>query len=262
MPHPDVLGPHFLGYVLNLQVDELHERLQSPTQPLDADRLAALQQLVSFLSSLDVDKVPDAADRFWRLNLDVLAMRQAGGDTWPNAVRNALGGSCELRQAKGTHRQLLMEMARDTYPAFLIPNPGSPVPDPFTRSLGRPMHNHPLRIEFEQAVLSDVALASLFPEEREGSGWIGNVMRSTGSGGTLQLWGFAETLLKSGWQLARLDTQVPTLDQFSLGVMRSVDTVRKAAAGRKASVSTDWHHRSPLWSSRPPVGAPPARGVT
>lgn len=231
----DALGVQFVAYTLNLQVGELEHHLNADDQPLTDDRESVLQQLATFVSALNFQQT--GSEALWHLNLDVLATVQADlRETWPNAMRTALGGSTEVRTVRGQHRQSLVQMARDVYPLFLIPTSTSPIPDPFTPPLSRPLYQHPLRQQFEQAVLRESALKTLFPEKHESSGWVGYVTHSTGSAGTLQLAMLPELLLRSGWRMARLEHAAPTLDQFVAGVLRSVDAVRAAAAGRISQI--------------------------
>lgn len=229
----ELLGTDFLAYVLNLKSEDL-EQVLAGQRVLDDVRSSVIGELLTFVETLPRT---DDDDWSWRLHLDALGVVQLTGETWTNRVRMALGGLCEVPSVRGIHRQLLVRFARDVYPLFLIPPSRSQWPDPFHPSLSRSLYRHPNRDAFNDAVLADRALSSLFPDEREGSGRVGQVYRSTGSGGTLQLWTFLDVLLRNGWAFARLETEeVPNLERFARGCLRAMDIVQKAAAGRRVSI--------------------------
>ena len=228
----EIFGVPFLSYVLNLPsdgvVDFVHQHKQA-----DSLRSAALNALGGLMAQRNITAERTQQDVFWRLGLDVLALRSKTEEAWPNRVRLALGGDCTIRRSRGDHRILLQQLARDVYPMFLIP---ARADDPFTPSLGGALHQHPDRADLEAAILADSELTKLFPQEEEHSGRIGMVFQSTGSGGTLQLWTFPELLLRSGWQKACHAYKSPSLQDFVDGVLWALDTTRRAVQGKPVTV--------------------------
>src|SRR5687768_15870457 len=180
----EVFGTPFLCYSLNLTEDELRVLIGASPEPSSV-RSAALDALVGLMAQRNITPERAKSDSLLHLDLDVLAHREGPeSETWPNRIRTALGGSTNISQVRGLHRQLFLRLARDFYPMFLIPTRTN---DLFAPSISGALWHHPLREEIENAVMADPSLAKLFPAETEGSGRMGMVFQSTGSGGTQQL---------------------------------------------------------------------------
>ena len=225
----EVLGPHFLAYLLNLTLDELSTFLDHDLAQDTSLRRRALTELSNFIGGLDTTRGP-----LWHLDLDILGIVDEGQPTsWPNRMRLQLGGSDDTPSRRGRHRQLLIQLAQDLYPLFLIPQGQS---DPFWPSTGRAAFAHPQHAELQAAILADPTLSKLFPTDMPGQSRMGYVMHSTGQGGTLQAWGFPEMMLKAGWKYACLEHVVPSLQEFCDGVLWAVDIVQRAVAGKPVKV--------------------------
>lgn len=61
-------------------------------------------------------------------------------------------------------------------------------------------------------------------------------MRSTGAGGTFQLWTFSEKLLVSAWTQARLNWEQPDVDAIATILNKLIEIVRAAARGDACQV--------------------------
>lgn len=89
--------------------------------------------------------------------------------------------------------------------------------------------SHPLRESFTSAVINDESLRRLFPDDTPHGGPSGSAYRSTGRGGSVQLWMFADTLISSGWRVARMNSiNIPTLQEHVGATILQLATVRKA----------------------------------
>jgi pimeloyl-ACP methyl ester carboxylesterase len=93
----------------------------------------------------------------------------------------------------------------------------------------------PHRKAFEEAVLNDPDLSRLFVEETEGGGWISMPYRSTGSGGSVQLWSLPDILLTGAWWRGQLTNDCGR-EALADELVVLVDLVRRAARGETCEV--------------------------
>jgi hypothetical protein len=228
------IGDDALAYLLATDLDTLRTRLQDPEDNrLTAPQEEVLAQLVAidlqmqaWQSGLDTSsewaaRLSGLSGPDPKISLGNLARRVAGGDV-PEA-----GGGSPLERA-------LLKMALDCYPGQLVKEPDEPFWS--MGSLSRSLFSNPENKIFQNAVQTDPVLSRLYTEETEHSGPVGSVIRSVGSGGTVQLWTLADTLLDTGWTLASLATKRPTSEEFSVAVLSTLDTLRAAVQGDLASV--------------------------
>lgn len=81
-------------------------------------------------------------------------------------------------------------------------------------------------------------------------------MRSTGSGGSLQLLGFPDQMIQSGWYLATLSGRTPGLSNLVQGISQALDLVRAAVLGEDAKVPVRMGLTGVLLPRRVTVKAP------
>jgi hypothetical protein len=229
----DALGSDFLQYVLSASREDIERRLHEPSARLDPRQESAIAELIRLLTALGAHR-PDQSPP-WYLSLDVLGNFVPGLETsWPNATRSATGGSIAIPPTQSHIHTPLAELSRDMYPLFLLPAHDAPFH--FIPHLARPLFSHPKRHEFEAAVMGDPVLSQLFPHDSPSTGPSGNTMRSTGSGGSIQLWMLAEQMIRQGWQMASLDGTTPSLDQLALATVAALDLAAAAVRGDPAEV--------------------------
>jgi hypothetical protein len=230
----EAIGPRFLEYVLNAPKEQVARRLHEPGFVLSDRQEAAIQELTQLLARTTAQhrhqNVP------WFLLLDILGqVIPELGTSWANATREAVGGTTAIPKLPDQVRNLLSEMARDVYALFLLPA-GETFADLLHPPLGRPLHNHPKREQLEAAILEDATLRQLFPHTSETTGPGGYTMRSTGSGGSLQLWTFPEQMIRSGWHMASLSGKTPALSELVQGIDKAVGLISSAVLGEDAKV--------------------------
>ncbi|MDP8931334.1 MAG: HEPN domain-containing protein [Actinomycetota bacterium] len=151
------------------------------------------------------------------------------GTSLANVLRTASGGSLPSIPEADPSSAALGRLARDAYPAFLLPSPrdhwlGFHVP------LGALTFRHPAANAFAEAVLEDPDLSKLFPFETESQGRIGNYAASTGRGGGLQLAVLPTSLLQDAFHRI-LTREVHDADSFAREAQGQVDLLRRLARG-------------------------------
>jgi hypothetical protein len=147
-------------------------------------------------------------------NGEVLALvlhRQAGGVVRLPATRNRLD-------------ELVVRLAAECYPLFLLP------PDEFFKDIpGMPgpqvsstMFNHDLAKQFERAVLADSKLSEVFKHHSKHAGYTaGMIYRNTGQGSGLQLSTLLGIVLGGAWRSRPNAPTLPGVTQFcSLALAR------------------------------------------
>lgn len=229
----EVLSTRFLAFVLNTDETTISHRLQKG-RLLTSKREAVLAELIAFLGSLATQQPSNQFSL--RLSLGALGQnQQSSGLGWATARRVEAGGDIDLPGQKESSESALLSMVRDTYPLFLLPRQL----DDWSLIAGPPLSqvvfNHPQREVFEKAMMAD-EVASLFPAETKESGWMGYVYRSTGIGGSVQLWMLSESLLKNGWQYAKHFEPHPTMRTFAEAVLDQLALLRRAVRGESVEV--------------------------
>ncbi|MEJ3406106.1 hypothetical protein WDJ51_15330 [Rathayibacter sp. YIM 133350] len=223
----DRLGIESLAYLLAADVGELEARRENPfTHQLNERQERVLGELVTLDTTIQPRRpggdnaaewtsfLATASDPNPDVSLGNLARTMSGGSV--PSVDTGLGG------VEG----LLTKMAIDCYPGLLVREPDDPFG--FPRSLSRALFRHPANQAFQDLARSDDDLGRVFTEESEHTGPTGSVLRSTGNGGTLQLWSLAETLISSGWIAASTLSNAPTIDKFTTAVLDGLNKIRAA----------------------------------
>lgn len=189
----DIVGLRFLEYVLNADEAAIRAHFQGVT--LEGPRERVLAELVAVLGQLVPE--PDASPFLVQIQLDALGtFDPAVQMSYSSALRLRCGGAVDAGTSMDPTVDLLLTVARDMYPLFLLPVPGGPMGAPFAPSMTRSLFNHPGRPLFDDAVLADPELSLLFTDDGEQIGRSGQFRSSTGRGGSLQLMMFAEMLIR------------------------------------------------------------------
>ena len=228
------LGQDVLTYVLSVDDEMLRRRLESSTNRLSDEQENVLAQLVAI----------DDQIGGWRLGQDTADewARRFGSASDPdpaislgNLARKLTGGTLLAVPNDADDIEVeLFQMAIDTYPGLLVKEPE----DPIHRRIGHPVSifRHPANERFQKLVYKDSDLKKLFDKDSEQSGPGGMVTRSTGQGGSIQLWTFAETVLYSAWTIATLDNLVPMNSQYLKAVRVVLQTIRAAIQGKSVKI--------------------------
>jgi hypothetical protein len=128
----------------------------------------------------------------------------------------------------------VLAIALENYPGMIVKE----TDDPFDRRMSLPAmrYKNVLVEDFEELVIKDPIIKKLFTKKDDTSGWSGYSMRSSGQGGGHQVWGFADTLVNSGWSYARLQSDTPSIQELVDGVLLAIDKIRKAIKGEEVTI--------------------------
>ncbi|MGW3383577.1 hypothetical protein ACWDCO_25750 [Streptomyces albogriseolus] len=179
------------------------------------------------------------------INLTSLATRRIVSDKQSNAsfLRSLCGGRMNVpRREDDEVFNILVEHARDVYPAFLIDHPGEArIP----RSPFATPDEQGGNLDFYRAVLRDAQLKYLFPEElskdpealdREALYKVTSLVYfEVGQGGTFQLPLFAFHLLNSAYSRCVVAGD-DSFEAYLTAVAQNLSDARSLAAGRAAKV--------------------------
>jgi hypothetical protein len=225
----EIFGEPFIQYVLAVDGDT--SQLLQDECLSQAARTTVLQVLIALLESGNLSDDP-----FHRQStLSSWLATPVAGSVIPLAhgLRQLSGG--ELPAPPTTSDQVLRrlyEVLRDGYPSLLLPVTGQ-------RGIGPRLSvafDNPGKQALEEAVLSDPVLQLLFPTKTENGGWMGYIQRSSGSGGSIQLWMFAEQQITLAWEQACLRYAVPTLEQVAETLAANLKVVRHVVSGKKSTI--------------------------
>lgn len=229
------LGPSALAFLLATDTESIQARVADPTaHPLNTQQEQVLAQLVEIDAQLkpwlpESDNAGEWTDRLSMASDPVPDMSLG------NLARTISGGALlTVDTTQGKLEQLLTKLAIDCYPGLLVKEPDGPLG--FPRSLSRAMWQNPALQAFQDLARNDPDLGKLFTDENEHSGPVGSVLRSTGSGGGIQLWGLAESLINAGWIAATVIDQHPNVEDFVAAVVKNLEAVRAAINGRPARI--------------------------
>ena len=159
------------------------------------------------------------------------------GTSLVNVVRLECGGGISTPVMTSPIGKALAPLLRDIHPLLLLPHsngPGSGM-----SAVMPAVFLHPGRAAIDSAVLTDPVLSKLFAEI--GSDPTGDrttqTVRSTGEGGTSQLYMFAANVLTSSWHWTRITAEEPPgFLQHCATAERVIETLRDALSGKSASI--------------------------
>jgi hypothetical protein len=230
----ETYGLPLLSYLCATDEDQMHRRLDetgelSPAAEtvLTTHLLAIAQQVASRLT-----EQPNFPRTF---ALEFLS--ESTSDTGPsigNAIRLAAGGALpENRLASipaDEVKTFITRMAIDVYPALLVPS------DLDWMQPRISLFRHPARESLQAAVHADESIGRMYPHEDPPLGRRGYVYTSLGHGRTIQDSMFGEMLILSSWEIAKLTTRTPSVDDLIDTIHQSIDTIRAAARGKDTTV--------------------------
>jgi hypothetical protein len=224
----DTFGPRLLSYLCAADEAAMVTRLQGGDRLSDAQE-EVLAQLIGLATQLAAsqDNVPVA------MRLEVLGRFDEQAQTSVgNALRLHVGGTVDFDIPDDPVLEPVTRLLRDAYPVLLVPAERTFFPRPH---LSAALWSNPHRKTFEAAVLADADLSRLFVAESESGGWTSMIYRSTGSGGTLQLWSLPDLLLTGAWWSAQL-MQAHDHEALAAELVRLIALLRRAARGETCEV--------------------------
>ena len=224
----ETLGRPFLRWVSNLDDDELDEQFEESSAGGTMPN-PTLQTVVMLASQGTSQAGAAHMPASWRWGV-FGSWIEADRTVLANALRLQSGGDLpEVKQGADDVINELRCLARDAAPLALIP------PTPWDVGVLSVAYQHPGRTAFQDAVMDDPDLKRLFPSETDHGGPVGSNWRSTGSGGSQQLWMFADNLLSAAATRLRLDECLDP-ENLMAAAVEELETVREALRGRPVSV--------------------------
>lgn len=229
------IGENALAYLLATDVHTLLQRLDDAAKhPLSAIQEEVLRQLVELDGQLGGWRSEENNTGEW---LARLATRPDNGAelSLGNLAHQLAGGQHpEVPVGIGELERTLIGIATENYPGLLVKE----TDDPFDRRMSLPaMRYRNILVEkFQALCLEDSELSRMFPDNSETSGPSGYTSRSTGQGGSHQLWLFADTVVRAGWTLAQLSSPTPSLQEFIDAILQTLGTIRATIRGEETLI--------------------------
>lgn len=220
----------FLAYLVNETRERITQRMDGGLPSFDQTKESILSQLVELENSLQSRDMPNIQRNMERMSR-LSSYRGNIGNTHIGYFRNLCGGVQTFPETSNEVEHRLLEFADLAYPLHLQRDSKE---DPLGSIAVT--WQHPLREKLHDAVMADTILATLYPTESTHSGPSGMAHRSTGRGGSTQLWMFASSIMTAAWQNCHFANAQPTLDEFALSVLQMVRTLKTALQGRSATV--------------------------
>lgn len=230
----EFFGDAFTSYCLNISIDRLAAASLSPAQS------SAVSEMEEFVRNSKQN--PD--EMIQRISMSTILQYHTPAQTSvPNALRQKCGGAIEAKDSADPVESVLFKLARDTYPACLIPPPASSAAYGFSQA-STSVYQNPHCREAVLAVLSDPSLSKLFPGAPEpdsrsgiefGAGITSDIVWSNGSGGSLQLIGVVTGILDYA---ARRISVMPSPNEYFSLVAEALKTARTLAEKKPAPTST------------------------
>lgn len=225
------LGESALSYLLNLDMSSVRLRFENP----NANRMSQTQELV--LGQLIVADSQIGGWRQGQFPEVEWASKLAGRPSTDaqtsvgNLIRQQAGGNVEsVPGGLSGIEAILAQLAIEVYPGLLV----NESDEPAGRAGVLPVHlfRHSLNDQFQLLAQKDRDLKKLFYRTSETTGPGGSTLRSTGQGGDHQLWTFAETIIRSGWDLALLESVDPSISKFIDAVLSALKVIRLSVNGK------------------------------
>lgn len=224
----NIYDVEFLAYVINEESENVLRRIAGDLPAFDTEKEAVLSQLVAMENQLR--ELPVERRTLERSAL-LAQHREELASTVTSFFREACGGKKDLPRLSDPVEQLLLHFAEVTYPLHLQKDNE---PDAFT-SIHFPWRD-PKREELYAAVMADSVLSKLYPIDSDHSGPSGSALRSTGLGGGVQLWMFAENITTAAWHDVHFGSEKPGFRDYVQSVLHIVRTLRRSLQGRSAVV--------------------------
>jgi hypothetical protein len=228
----ETFGVPLLAYLCAVDEDGISRRLEGQTE-LGPAQEEVLSQLLAHATRLAADastkSVPVA------LRLDVLGRFDERAQTSVgNALRLHAGGEIELAVPDDAVLGPLTHLLRDAFPLMLVPTERTFFP---RLHLTGALWTSPHRKAFEEALLADPDLSRLFLETSDEGGWTSMIYRSTGAGGTIQLWSLPDLLLTNAWWLGEVAND-RGMQKLATHLQVVTDLLREAVRGDACKVKS------------------------
>ncbi|HEX3783089.1 MAG TPA: hypothetical protein VHX38_25765 [Pseudonocardiaceae bacterium] len=233
-----IFGERFLSYVLACDSAALDGAEWS------AEQQHVVQQLTE-LAGLIAGQHP-SQQRNGLTNV-LLDWRTEVNTSLANLWRLGCGGQIlDINATTDIGLTLILQIARDMYPGFLLPTTDSHVIEGPGSDLSGPVHRHPARLAFCQAVVDDEKLRLLFPGVAEGTALedVGNKLYEiqseitvpAGRSGSFQLVMLCQVLLNTAYDRLLLSGR-DTLEAYLDVVAEVLDDTRKLGSGGHVTIS-------------------------
>lgn len=231
---PTIFGEDFLRYVL------AQDDLRLSGANLSPNQAAVVRTLMDL--ALQMQAQPPAARHLSLVNA-ILPYVDDKKMTLANTWRRQCGG--ELITSSGINDPVLaslLMLARDAYPAFILPRQGDLATSDM--AISGPVFRHPARKSFCRALLADKNLKALFPaapeEESEADEALLEISSiltfSSGRTGTLQLALLPDTLLSAAYLRYLLPGNRYTPEGFASSIEQVMEEARLLAARKSVAV--------------------------
>ncbi|MFF8270462.1 hypothetical protein ACF059_24225 [Streptomyces sp. NPDC016562] len=228
-------GDAFASYCLNIPAGELDATILSLAQS------STVAELREFAQNLKQN--PDEVIQ--RISMStILQYHTPSQMSVPNALRQQCGGEIAARSSVDPVESAIFQLARDAYPACLMPAPSSKAAYGHS-GVSTSVYQNPTCRDAVRAVLADASLSRLFPDGipnsdsspgiEIGAGITSGAIWSNGSGGSLQLIGLITGILE--YAARRISTTPSPEEYFSL-VADALKTARTLSEKKPTSTYT------------------------
>ncbi|MCX4719882.1 HEPN domain-containing protein [Streptomyces virginiae] len=243
-------GDALTAYCLNIPMGELDATVLSQAQS------SIVAEMGGFARSLMQN--PD--ELFQRISMSsILHYDEPSQMSTPNAFRQQCGGEIVAKSSVDPVESALFALARETYPACLMPPRSSKAAYGHSEA-STSVYRNPACRDAVVAVLNDPSLGRLFPDRAPssesssgteiGAGTTSGVIWSNGSGGTLQLIGVITGILE--YAARRISTAPSPEEYFSL-VAEALKTTRTLAEKKPATVLTLVGLKNVIMTGKEPI---------
>jgi hypothetical protein len=228
------LGAPFVAFVLGFPPSEAPKDLPF-SERLSQVQRSILHELVTYVATLESTLPPDQRGNLRFFLSDLFRFRPDLGMSWAAHARQRTAGATELIPVGDDVLESITILLRDHYAAFLLPIDEPSMGFGRTPITAPSLYQHPESKTFATRVMRDASLARLFPTADE-SGPSGFYCSSVGRAGGIQLALFSTLLLESSWRAAHRHASYPSPEAVAEELRRTVCVLRRAIAGRPATV--------------------------
>jgi hypothetical protein len=226
----EAIGPDLFSFILGCDkqiLGQLRTRALAPSSGQES----VLKEIVDFRAQSE--NMFSASPAGTVLGAALTQVGEAGISV-ARHLRASAGSEDPLPEATNALERLLVSIAADAYPVYLLPPDPDIVqlslPDKTNRLVYPVVFGHPKSESFRQAVLEDEVFGKIFPKsENSADSWI-QVYRNTGAGGGLQLATFPHLILGNAWRQVSSDRS--TLVEFCRQVLEELRSIRDIFAGK------------------------------
>jgi hypothetical protein len=230
----DILGSQFLEYLLGAKDDQLAGKLNDFS--ITSERF----DVITGLADLTHGAMRQYSDNHELCRMEVgrrfSQYIAEVGMSLANVARLQCGGGIASPVMRSAIGKVLAPLLRDTYALLLLPHSNGPGSG--SSAVMTAVFMHPSRAAVDAAVLGDPVLSRLFPPDGcdDTGDRMTQTVRSSGQGGTSQLFMFAANVIVSSWQWTRIADGRPTFTQHCAMVEQVLRTLSDALSGKAASI--------------------------